>query len=116
MVMSKYLIVNWSETQQAQDFDYLLQLFGANRDSCELVHEAKWSMLVRYENGCLDEVTSNQKLDAWQYENLQELLEEQEVESLEELKADLDHTDELLDASNNADDDDEFKKNLANIY
>ena len=116
MVMKKYLLIFWNKQQHVDEFDYLLRLFGDNRGRCDLVHECKWSMLMSYEDGCLDEVTSNQKLDAWQYENLEELLEEQEVESLEEPKADLDHTDELLDASNNADDDDEFKENLANIY
>lgn len=113
--MNRYLLVFWTENQQAKDFDYLLKLFGANRDNCELVHEAKWSMLVRYQHGCLDEVTSNQNLDAWIYSDLEDLLTEQEADSLDELKADLDHSDDLIEAARGATDE-EFKDNLANLY
>ena len=114
MGMTKYLLIFWAKSQHAEEFDYLLQLFAANRGSCELLHEARWSMLVSYEGDCLDEVTSNQNLDAWIYSSLKELLKEQEAETLEELKADLDHSDDLIDAGQDADDD-EFENNLLNL-
>ena len=110
----KYCLIFWSETQQEADFNYLLKLFSQNRDRCELVHECRWSMLLSYSDGCLDEMASNKELDAFVYDSLEELLKEQEADSLEELKGDLEHSDALIDAHRGADDD-EFKANLANL-
>lgn len=115
MVMSKYLLISWGKTQQAEDFDFLLKLFAANRDACELMHESKWSMLVRYENGCLDEMAFHKTIDGQTFDSLEQLLKETEADSLDDLKADLDHSDDLIDVGVNADDDDEFEKNLVNL-
>ena len=69
----KYLLIKWAKTQAAEDFNYLLQLFGSNRGKVHLLHEGDWLMLVKYEDGCCDEVANYDGIDARIFSSPEEL-------------------------------------------